>query len=51
MAVYYINSYDIENMEEYKEYGPKVYPLLIKYGAEVLASDTEGISIEGKAGQ
>ena len=49
MAVYYINSYDIENMEEYKEYGPKVYPLLIKYGAEVLASDTEGISIEGKA--
>jgi len=49
MAVYYINSYDIENMEEYKEYGPKVYPLLLKYGAEVRASDIEGVSIEGKA--
>ena len=47
MAVYYINSYDIENIEEFKKYGPKVHPILFKYGGEVLASDVDGIAIEG----
>ena len=49
MAVYLINSYDIRDMEDFKTYPPKVYPLLIKYVAEVLSSDIEAISLEGKA--
>jgi uncharacterized protein (DUF1330 family) len=49
MAVYLINSYDISDMELFKTYGPKVYPILVKYGAEVLASDTQGAAFEGKA--
>jgi uncharacterized protein (DUF1330 family) len=51
MIVYYINSYDIENPEEFQKYPPRVLPLLEKYGAEVLASDPEGISVEGSARQ
>jgi uncharacterized protein (DUF1330 family) len=47
MPVYYINSYDITDFEEFSKYGPKVRPILKKYGAEVLASDLEGVAIEG----
>lgn len=47
MPVYYINSYDITNMEEYRKYGPPVIALLHRYGAEVLASDWEAIGVEG----
>jgi uncharacterized protein (DUF1330 family) len=49
MAVYLINSYNIRDMEDFKAYPPKVFPLLMKYGAEVLSSDIEAISLEGKA--
>lgn len=49
MAVYYINSYDIVDVEEFKKYPPKVRPLLMKYGAEVIASDTQAICLEGTA--
>lgn len=49
MAVYYINSYDIVDTERYQEYGPKVYPILQRYGAEILASDTAPIVVEGLA--
>ncbi|MCI0750456.1 MAG: DUF1330 domain-containing protein [Flammeovirgaceae bacterium] len=49
MAVYLINSYDIENAEVFVQYGPKVLPILLKYGAEVLASDVTGIALEGAA--
>ena len=49
MAVYYIGSYDIINMEEFQKYPPKVLALLPKYGGEVLASDVEAVSLEGKA--
>lgn len=48
MPIYYINSYDITDAEEYSKYAPAVIPLLKKYGAEVLAADVEGIAIEGK---
>ena len=48
-AVYYIGTYDIDNMEEFKNYPPKVAQLLTKYGAKVLASDIEAISLEGEA--
>src|SRR5258708_2651467 len=47
MAVYYINSYDIVNMEEFQKYGPMVRPIILKYGGEVLAADIEGIAVEG----
>src|SRR4051812_6361620 len=48
-AVYYIGAYDIDNMEEFKNYPPKVAQLLTKYEAEVLASDVEAVPLEGKA--
>lgn len=47
MPVYYIISYDITNPEDFSNYGPRVIPYLAKFGGEVLASDTEGIAIEG----
>jgi len=49
MAVYYIGSYDIDNMEVFQDYPPKVLQILKKYNAEVLASDVEAITLEGKA--
>ena len=49
MAVYYINSYDIIDVEEFQKYPPKVRRLLMKYGAEVIAMDTQAICLEGKA--
>ena len=51
MSVYYINSYDIVDMDEFKKYGPAVKIILQKYGAEVLASDIGAISVEGQARQ
>ncbi|RPD39987.1 DUF1330 domain-containing protein [Chitinophaga barathri] len=47
MTVYYINAYDITDPELFARYAPGVLALLRKYGAEVLASDTEGIAVEG----
>lgn len=49
MPVYYINSYDIVNEEEYAKYGPPVLQLLHTYGAEVLASDLQANAVEGTA--
>ena len=49
MAVYYINTYDIVDTELYQQYSPKVYPILQRYGAEVLASDTAPVVLEGQA--
>jgi uncharacterized protein (DUF1330 family) len=48
MPVYFMNSYDIINPELFKEYPPKVLTILKKYGAEVIASDVEGVAIEGR---
>ena len=47
MSVYYVGSYDINNMEEFKNYPPKVLALLPKYKGEVLASDVEALGLEG----
>ncbi|MBC7829126.1 MAG: DUF1330 domain-containing protein [Chitinophagaceae bacterium] len=49
MKVYYMNSYDIIDLEKYQQYGPLAVPLIIKYGGEVLAADTEGIAVEGNS--
>lgn len=48
MQVYYINSYDITDMEEYQKYGPLAIPLIMKYGGDVVAADTAGIAVEGQ---
>ena len=48
MSVYYINSYDIIDPKEFSKYGPAVFPILQKYGAEVLASDINGVAVEGQ---
>ncbi|MFB6456427.1 DUF1330 domain-containing protein [Chitinophaga sp. Hz27] len=47
MSVYYVNSYNITDADEYAKYGPPVVALLHKYGAEVLAADLEAIGVEG----
>jgi|SRR5450432_316868 uncharacterized protein (DUF1330 family) len=48
MSVYYINSYDIDNMDEFKNYGLLVLPLILRYGGEVLVSDLDAMALEGK---
>jgi len=47
-AVYYIGSYDIDNVQEFRPYGPRVAALLPKYGGQVLASDTAAYVVEGR---
>jgi uncharacterized protein (DUF1330 family) len=47
MPVYLINSYDIVDIESFSEYPPKVLPILLRYGAKVLASDTNARALEG----
>lgn len=49
MPVYYMNSYDITDANEYAKYGPLAVPLIMKYGGEVLAADTAGLAVEGSA--
>ena len=48
MPVYVVNAYDINDPEIFKEYPPKVAPLLVKHGAKLLAMDTEARALEGK---
>jgi uncharacterized protein (DUF1330 family) len=47
MAVYVVNAYDIHDFETFKEYPPRVAPLLLKHGAKVLAMDTAPKALEG----
>lgn len=47
MAVYVVNSYNIHNFEMFKEYPPQVRPLLEKYGAKVIAMETNPKAMEG----
>ena len=48
MPVYVVNAYDIHDFETFKEYPPRVAPLLLKYGAKILAMDTDPEALEGK---
>ena len=48
MPVYYIISYNIDDPKEFVKYPPLAVAIINKYGGEVLASDTNAISIEGK---
>lgn len=47
MPVYVLNTYDIHDFEMFKNYPPHVRPLLEKYGAKVLAMDTNPKVLEG----
>ena len=48
MPVYVVNAYDIHDPETFKDYPPRVAPLLVKHGAKLLAMDTEARALEGK---
>jgi len=47
MPVYVVNAYDINDFETFKEYPPRVRLLLKKYGAAVLAMETNPKALEG----
>lgn len=47
MPVYVVNAYDIHDFETFNQYPPRVAPLLLKYGAKVLAMDTAPQVLEG----
>jgi uncharacterized protein (DUF1330 family) len=47
MPVYVVNAYDIHDPETFKEYPRRVGPLLLKYGARVLAMETNPRALEG----
>ena len=49
MAVYYIGSYDIVDMQAFAKYPPTVTALLPRFGGEVLASDVAAVVVEGTA--
>ena len=49
MPVYVVNAYDIHDFETFKEYPPKVAPLLVKHGARLLAMEMDPKALEGKA--
>ena len=48
MPVYVVNAYDIHDFETFKEYPPRVAPLLLKYGAKILAMETDPEALEGR---
>jgi uncharacterized protein (DUF1330 family) len=48
MPVYVVNAYDIHDFETFKEYPPKVAPLLLKHSAKLLAMETDPKALEGK---
>jgi uncharacterized protein (DUF1330 family) len=47
MPVYVVNAYDINDKEMFEKYPPKVQPLLQKYGAKVIAMETNAKALEG----
>lgn len=47
MTVYLLISYDIDDPEMFRGYPPKVAKILPRYGARVLAADTDGKALEG----
>lgn len=48
MSVYIIVSYDIKDPKVFEDYVPGVRPLLQKHGAEILVSDREAKTLEGR---
>jgi uncharacterized protein (DUF1330 family) len=48
MPVYVVNAYDIHDFDTFKDYPPQVRPLIEKYGARVLAMETNPKALEGR---
>jgi uncharacterized protein (DUF1330 family) len=48
MSVYVVNAYDVHDPQIFKDYPPKVAPLLQKHGAKLLAMETNPPALEGK---
>jgi len=48
MSVYVVNAYDIHDFDTFKDYPPRVAPLLQKHGAKLLAMETNPKALEGK---
>jgi uncharacterized protein (DUF1330 family) len=49
MSVYMIFSFNVTDREGFAPYGKTVTPVLERHGAEVLAADFSGKSLEGNA--
>jgi len=49
MPVYVVNAYDIHDFKTFKDYPPRVAPLLLKYGAKILAMDKDPEALEGRS--
>jgi uncharacterized protein (DUF1330 family) len=49
MGVYMIFSFNVTDREGFAPYGKAVTPVIEKHGAEVLAADFSGKSLEGNA--
>jgi uncharacterized protein (DUF1330 family) len=47
MTVYLLISYNIDDPEMFRGYPPNVAKILPRYGARVLAADTDGKALEG----
>jgi uncharacterized protein (DUF1330 family) len=48
MPVFVINAYDIHDFNTFNDYPPQISPLLAKYGAKVLAMETNPKALEGR---
>jgi len=48
MTAYVIASYDVVDPEHYKDYPPKVGPLVAKHGGELLVGDFDVKPLEGE---
>src|SRR5688572_27899970 len=48
MPVYVVNAYDIHDFETFKNYPPKVAPLLAKHKGKILAMEIDPKALEGK---
>lgn len=51
MSAYYIISYDVVDQQGYELYAKEVAKLLPDYGASVLFSDNQAITVEGTKSQ
>jgi uncharacterized protein (DUF1330 family) len=49
MPVYLVSSYNIHNYETYKNYPPRIAPLIARYGGKALTMEMNPESLQGKA--
>jgi len=49
MPVYLVSSYNVHDYEKYKNYPPRIAPLIARYGGKALAMEMNPESLQGKA--